>query len=313
MPSPWDFPTRSDERNWRLPEVRTDTWGGFVFVNLDPGCRPLTEYLEILPEHMATFGLEDRYKAAHVSQVVPCNWKIALEAFVEAFHVSTTHPQTIKTYDIAAQCDVWPGVDHTNRLIQLGSAASPSFRESLSESDIATRMLKGVPEEFRVDVAPGMSSREVTASAYRKAFSAEHHRDLSELSDSDVLDQVQYFCFPNVVPWATVVSPLVYRFRPYGNSPDFSLMEVMFLLPKPDDGSEFTVAEENRIEPGTKWADVPGLRGYGPVIDQDMPNLARLQKGLHATRKPGVTFARYQESRIRHFHQTLQRYVQGEK
>jgi hypothetical protein len=45
------------------------------------------------------------------------------------------------------------------------------------------------------------------------------------------------------------------------------------------------------------------------VADQDTENLRRIQKGLRTSRKPGVTLARYQESRIRHFHSTLDSYM----
>jgi hypothetical protein len=34
-----------------------------------------------------------------------------------------------------------------------------------------------------------------------------------------------------------------------------------------------------------------------------------VQRGLHAARKPGITLANYQESRIRHFHGTLDGYI----
>ena len=45
------------------------------------------------------------------------------------------------------------------------------------------------------------------------------------------------------------------------------------------------------------------------VADQDTNNLMRIQKSLRTTRKPGITLARYQESRIRHFHNTLDAYM----
>lgn len=41
------------------------------------------------------------------------------------------------------------------------------------------------------------------------------------------------------------------------------------------------------------------------VADQDTDNLRRTRRGLKASRKPGVALARYKESRIRHFHETL--------
>jgi hypothetical protein len=29
----------------RLPEVKVDTWGGWVWINMDPNCGPLRDYL----------------------------------------------------------------------------------------------------------------------------------------------------------------------------------------------------------------------------------------------------------------------------
>ena len=69
---------------------------------------------------------------------------------------------------------------------------------------------------------------------------------------------------------------------------------------------------ERRLDEGVLWADQPELGVYGPVIDQDIPNLARLTKGMKATRKRGITLGRYQESRIRHYLKTLDEYVSGE-
>ena len=41
----------------------------------------------------------------------------------------------------------------------------------------------------------------------------------------------------------------------------------------------------------------------------DMANLAKVQRGLHAARHTHVTFARYQETKIRHFHALLGRWL----
>ena len=45
------------------------------------------------------------------------------------------------------------------------------------------------------------------------------------------------------------------------------------------------------------------------VADQDTDNLRRIQRGLRASKKPGVTLAAYQESRLRHYHATLDDYM----
>lgn len=307
VPSPWDFPGL-DFSTMCLPEARAAVWGGFVFVNLDPECPPLDEYLEILPDHLAPFHLEDRYKAVHVSQVLPCNWKVALEAFFEGFHVNFTHPQIIRAFDSAIQYDVWPEVRHTSRLILLGAMASPEVRPQVSEEEILRRMQKGLPDELARALGEGTPARPVVADVFRQVLSRTHRTDLSALSDSEALDQIQYFFFPNVIPWPGVGAPLCYRFRPHGSDPNECLMEVWYLHPRPD-GEEPAPAEEIRLAPGAPWASVAELGGYGPVFDQDMPNVRRVQRGLRATRKPTVTLSAYQESRIRHFHQVLSEYV----
>ncbi len=47
------------------------------------------------------------------------------------------------------------------------------------------------------------------------------------------------------------------------------------------------------------------------LVDQDTDNLKHIQKGLRASKKPGVTPGRYQESRIRHFNETLDTYMRS--
>ena len=42
-------PDMSDE-DFSLPEIKVDTWAGFVFVNFDPACEPLARHLAPVPE-----------------------------------------------------------------------------------------------------------------------------------------------------------------------------------------------------------------------------------------------------------------------
>jgi phenylpropionate dioxygenase-like ring-hydroxylating dioxygenase large terminal subunit len=313
VPCPWDFP-HVDEERFCLPQARVEVWGGFVFVNMDPGCESLEAFLEVIPEHLAGYRLEDRYKAVHVSQVVPCNWKVALEAFLEGYHVAETHPQVVGFFDCDIQYDVFPEARHTNRLIMLGAVPTEEV-ESMVDEQVMIDFIQsatGVPEEYWIrDHQPGDPVRHRLAEQQRQTLSARHTADLSGASDSDMLDQIQYYFFPNVIPWPTVGAPITYRFRPYENDPHQCLMEVMFLYPRPEDGSRPVVAKEIRLAPDQAWSSVEALGPYGPIFDQDMPNLRRLQRGLRAARKPGITLSRYQESRIRHFHRTLDQYVAG--
>jgi nitrite reductase/ring-hydroxylating ferredoxin subunit len=91
VPCEWDFPSLEREK-FCLPEAKLDRWGGFVFINPDEDAEPLEDYLGDLSAHFTLLPYEQRYKEAHVAKIVRCNWKVAQEAFSEAYHVVATHP-----------------------------------------------------------------------------------------------------------------------------------------------------------------------------------------------------------------------------
>jgi Rieske 2Fe-2S family protein len=76
-----------------LQEVRCETWGGFVFINMDTNAQPLLEYLDPIPTVFEPFQFEHMRIKWWKGTVVPCNWKTILDGFLEAYHVPGTHPQ----------------------------------------------------------------------------------------------------------------------------------------------------------------------------------------------------------------------------
>jgi phenylpropionate dioxygenase-like ring-hydroxylating dioxygenase large terminal subunit len=80
-------------RNTHLAPVRVDTWGGWLFINMDPDCEPLADYLFPAAKILDPFGLEDMRYKWRKWLYFDCNWKVALEAFNETYHVFTTHPE----------------------------------------------------------------------------------------------------------------------------------------------------------------------------------------------------------------------------
>jgi phenylpropionate dioxygenase-like ring-hydroxylating dioxygenase large terminal subunit len=312
IPHQWDLP-HVDPAKLSLIEAKVGVWGGFVFINMDPNCEPLESYLENLPEHFAAFNLEDRYKAAHVAKIMPCNWKLAMEAFVEAYHVSSAHPQVLGYYgDSNTQYDVWPDVRHVSRMISVQGVPSPSMKGIPSERTIE-EMRRDVPffAGRPIEVGDGETARAKLAERARQRISKSIGRDMSELSDTESLDLIEYMLFPNMVPWGGQALPITYRFRPNGDDPESSIMEIMFLFSKAPDGTHPEPATMTMLGLDQKWADAPELGSAAMVADQDTDNLMRIQRGLRTSRKPGVTLARYQESRIRHFHETLDAYMEA--
>ena len=75
-----------------MTEVACDTWEGFIFVNVD--LQPSQALREYLGEDIYTGfnGFFSQFDCiARFSAVVPANWKIVLDAFVESYHFSTVH------------------------------------------------------------------------------------------------------------------------------------------------------------------------------------------------------------------------------
>lgn len=323
--SQWDFKHVPVEE-FQLPQAKVGCWGGFVFVNLDPDCGSLADYLEILPAHLDGFDFDKRYISVHVSKVMPCNWKVAQEAFIEGYHVAETHyekdsegmvdPDGLAAYmdDVMIQCDVWPESAHVTRMTMASGVVSQHVaHHGRSEQHIVDTMLRNFPVDQRPQLKEGQKARPVLAEIYRKQLSALYGVDLSGHADTDVLDQVEYTLFPNFTFWPTLFAPLLYRFRPHGNDPDASVMEVYMLHPIPEDGRPYETAEVIWLGEDDDWASVKELANYGPILDEDTPNMVRMTKGMKATRKPGATLANYQENRLRGFHHTLDAYVKGER
>jgi hypothetical protein len=142
------------------------------------------------------------------------------------------------------------------------------------------------------------------AERFRESLTRQWRVDLSDASEAEMLDSIQYFLFPNFAPWGGYALPIVYRFRPWNNDPNKSLMEMWLLHPIPEDGV-FETATPHWLEPGESWTHAPGFESLGMVIDQDMENLPKVQKGLRAASHEHIVLSDYQEIRLRHFHRRL--------
>lgn len=314
VPCAWDFPHVEPAR-YGLPDVAVGLWGGFVFINLDENPQPFDEYIAPLPDHFAGWDLSKRYVSLHMAKELPCNWKTAMEAFLESYHVYETHPQLMTaTADANVQYDCYG--DHVSRFFSAGGTQSPHLDKVLSEQELVDSMLVGDRSMLgdELTVKDGETARSVMARFLRKAFGEQYEADLSGYSDSEIVDTIEYHLFPNMVLFPGFSLPMVYRFRPIGMAPDKTLFEILFLRPVPDSGVRPEPAEVFRVGMTESYTIVPGMDpAFGAVYDQDTDNLRAQQEGfLNAVmtgRKPGQTLGNYQEVRIRHFNRTLDAYL----
>lgn len=312
VPCRWDFPQVKDQE-YGLPAARVGVWGGFVFINPDPAAEPLADYLQPLPEHFERWRLEDCYKAAHVAKIIHANWKVTAEAFMESLHVRETHPQIMSyTADINSQYDVFSPGGKVNRAVHPMAVPSPyradaTAQESVDDIVATSGRMDGGTEPLVVP--PGMTARAFMGDVNRRIFGAMSGADLSDVTDCEVLDALVYNVFPNFAPWGGFNPNIIYRWRPNGNDPHSCLMEVMILMRYPKDQARPAPAAMHWLADDEPWTHAPELGALGDVFEQDMANLPFVQRGLRASANNRVIFARYQESRIRHFHDLMAKYL----
>ena len=157
----------------------------------------------------------------------------------------------------------------------------------------------------------GVSAREFLGEMNIRRFSKMYEQDLAAfVTHSEVLDAILYSVFPNFAPWAGYRPNVTYRFLPYEDSPDLCTMEIMLMMRYPqsqtrpkDAGIQFVPADQT-------LAETPGIEpGLAAVFDQDFSNLPFVHKGLRSLQSGHIQLANYQEVRIRHFHQILDKYI----
>ena len=308
---PWDFP-HVDRSTLTLPEARVETLGGFVWINMDADAPSLAEYLGPKAlSHIQSWKLEDRYITCHVQKSYPANWKLTVEAFMEAYHVIETHPQVAPSNaDANSQYDVYG--EHVNRFISCLGVISPHLEGKFSEQEILDQFTIGdssVLSDDRPKVGDG-TARQAMADMFRGMFETATNSDLSHVSDSELLDCFSYTVFPNTYLFPGISLPMVYRFRPDPKDHRRTIYEVMFLRPVPKDGPRPEPAEPVYLTDKQSFAEAEGMDpGFGKILDQDTDNLYAQQEGLEASARSGITLGNYQEIRIRHFEAAIDKYV----
>jgi phenylpropionate dioxygenase-like ring-hydroxylating dioxygenase large terminal subunit len=104
MPAREDF----EPGQCRLPQFALEEWQGFLFVCLAPEPAPLRSRLAPLEEMIRPYHLEKttlRYVAEESWQT---NWKNLLENFMEGYHLSALHHETLHNVNPTRLCRHFP-------------------------------------------------------------------------------------------------------------------------------------------------------------------------------------------------------------
>ncbi|HUC04231.1 MAG TPA: aromatic ring-hydroxylating dioxygenase subunit alpha [Acidimicrobiales bacterium] len=306
-----------------LPQAKLDLWGGCVWVNLDPDAPPLLDMLDPMPSLLDPLGVADMRVVWWKATVLEANWKIAMEAFIEGYHVMASHPQITQgqgdRYDPnSLEYSVHPH-GHSSYINRPG--AQRSHRRSVDYLDEVEALIEAsrilcegleamtlprdlhVIETLRYRPVPEKASlgSELVKAMYEHA----HHAGipLPQLPPEALIRWGGvFFVFPNYFVLPQYANALTYRFRPYEGDPERCLLE-LWSITLPGPGDDFG-------RPQMQGPFAPDDAEHWPTIPlQDFSNITRQQRGVHNRTFTSTRISHLYEVGIAHLHHEVDRYL----
>jgi phenylpropionate dioxygenase-like ring-hydroxylating dioxygenase large terminal subunit len=296
-----------------------ETWGGNIFVNMDENARPLREYLGEIVELTDAYDLAGMSVVQDVIVDLNCNWKVALDAFSEAYHVHMTHPQALPILeDIQTQIDfyryghsrMWTSTGRPSGRIPRSTAVNDAQKYMLADAGIDPTTFEGecgdVPRAIR-------EAKRRTDNVFGLDYSRYTDSQLTDTWTLNVCPNVQFLPHPEgcLIDW----------FHPHPDDPCKSSLHVMVLSPRlkpgkappswmgaaPDaDTSGKTRPSRRRVS-----SEDPDLKSIlGELLWQDVRNIEGCSAGMRSRNFQNVRFSEL-EQRNQHQFAEMDRYLKA--
>jgi phenylpropionate dioxygenase-like ring-hydroxylating dioxygenase large terminal subunit len=295
-----------------LIPCRVETWAGCAFINFDDNAPSLRESLGPVADRLEANGLGKTRAEWQYGTVLPANWKIAMEAFMEGYHVLQTHPQ-LHYNNPELYTQRYGGVD------DVATAPAPTNLKEVIDAQIGGMQLlsegmAGMIHQKEVDIArtvpiddlpanpaeamPIWFGRVMAAITTTLRERGEDVPDLLAVKQSDPVNAVE-FIFPHYFLLPTFTSFSAYRIRPLG--PESCFFEIWSLTQypegqEPDPVMGPTVLPYNSPE-------------FPPIPRQDYSNIPIQQVGLHAKGFEFMRLGKHVEGLISNYQRIIDGYL----
>lgn len=290
-----------------LAEVHAEIFGGLVFVSFARDPMPLEIYLAGMGPVLKSYRIEEMQVLRDVQLVLPANWKLAINAFQEAYHVHSQHPQaTLRGDDIDVQFDFFE--NGHSRLIQPQGVVSHRRADRNHMNQPLADMLTDAglnPDDFEGRTSDArLAIREI-----KRQPDNIFNIDYSHMTDSQVTDIWSGQVFPNVSFTTQAEAFSLQRFHPHPTDPELTIWNIIQV------GRKTRAPRRLEVDPAVFEGKRPQRKrttveetGLYEVLDQDVETIPMVQKGV---RSPSMKFIRLgeQEARLQQMYAELDRYL----
>ena len=303
-----------DNDELALKPVRVETWGGCAFINHDAAAPPLRESMGPVLTALEARGMDKLRSEWWYATVLPANWKIAMEAFMEGYHVMKTHPQLQHAQ---------PGLYNNrygNETGGLGPQINPSLstKENIGELirtlELLSEGMSGLVHAKELEIARQFSDVELPADPMQGVMAwygmvnaaitaqlrerGEDAPDLNQVAVDHPVEAVSYL-FPHYFLLTYFTSMASYRIRPLG--PESCLFEIWSLTQFPE-GQEPAPPMDPIVLPYDS-------QDFPPIPRQDYSNIPIQQKGLHSEGFDFMRLAKDVEGLIANYQKVIDGYL----
>jgi phenylpropionate dioxygenase-like ring-hydroxylating dioxygenase large terminal subunit len=312
-----------------MREVHSRVYAGFVFINLDRSPEPFDDFIAPLRQMLDDLAIGEMHPIWWKKAEVASNWKVAQEAFFEAYHVSATHPQLEKVGSEIVYGDRTEGEMFYQNLTYnafgkghghfFGGEKSPigghlqeptgdrveamAARMNLTAEGLGAMILKEDIElllTLREKHLPEDANLGAEYIRLQYDTAAKQNRPMPKMAPEVlVLWGGVIYLFPNILVLPQAGNAAIYRALPHPTDPDRCTFEIFSVKTLPE-GQKPARAVMERVE----RADQVGL-----IPQQDLSNIPRIQQGLHSKGMVQTWLAANQEKLILNMHQELDRYI----
>jgi len=305
-----------DKADLALRPCRVELWGGGAFINFDDSAPSFRESIGPVADRLEAHGMSNLRSEWWYATILPANWKIAMEAFMEGYHVMRTHPQLHKAVpslygpryghdsgginqpanpNLTVRQNIQAHFDHLE-LLSVGMAGMIHAKEleiarQLLDVDLPEDPAKAVPMWY------GIVQDQITKQLRAKG---EPVPDLNAVAVSDPVNAVE-FLFPHyfLLPFFSSMSS--YRIRPLG--PESCLFEIWSL-------TSVAAGETPKtpLEPTILPYD---SQDFPPIPQQDYSNIPLQQKGMHTGGFEFMRLSKDIEGLISNYQRIIDGYLSG--